>query len=466
MDLKSTGCSSACCDLRFEGLDDRLRGALVAGMQVARADHGLDHGRQHALGLAERERVLAHVLRRGGVQPLGHREPLRDRAAGRPGDRLRTNLRQAPGTEALGLQARIEMRRDGEREHAVPEEREARVGVAAPLAPRSVREDLTRELLRGAPPTARTAASWDCITLARGRAVSDHEVDGLPDGEDVGGLLVGDAHAVAVLELLHERVQVERVRREVLLEARLERDLSRDPRLARRRDGRGSARTPAQESSPRRLASWADDDARAAAARRAPRTLERGVGRADDVLARTALGAQDRLREAAAGEAPVRHDPEPAQAEQVRAALPLGVDLVAKRAQRGPQQQSAELCARGVDSAAARIDWRIVCETPSMSFSAMLPVKPSVTTTSAAPLVTSPPSTLPRNSNAGPRSSRARARGGASAESRRPRRVARATARRPPSTSGAAARVLLAVGEQRDARPRDPEHGAARGRRP
>ena len=47
----------------------------------------------------------------------------------------------------------------------------------------------------------------------------EHEVDGLADREDLRGLLVGHLHAVGVLELLHERVQVERVRLEVLLEA-------------------------------------------------------------------------------------------------------------------------------------------------------------------------------------------------------------------------------------------------------
>jgi hypothetical protein len=48
--------------------------------------------------------------------------------------------------------------------------------------------------------------------------------------------------------------------------------------------------------------------------------------------------------------------------------------------------------------ATSRIARSIVSETPSMSFSAMLPVKPSVTTTSALPAVTSLPSTLPTKS--------------------------------------------------------------------
>ena len=51
--------------------------------------------------------------------------------------------------------------------------------------------------------------------------MGQHEVDRLAHGEDLRGLLVGHAHAVGVLELLHERVQVQRVRLEVLLEARV-----------------------------------------------------------------------------------------------------------------------------------------------------------------------------------------------------------------------------------------------------
>ena len=39
----------------------------------------------------------------------------------------------------------------------------------------------------------------------------------------------------------------------------------------------------------------------------------------------------------------------------------------------------------------------MACDTPSISFSATLPVKPSVTTTSATPLVRSFPCTLPTN---------------------------------------------------------------------
>ena len=51
--------------------------------------------------------------------------------------------------------------------------------------------------------------------------VGEYEVDGLTHGEDLRRLLVAHRDAVAVLELLHERVEVERVGLEILLEARL-----------------------------------------------------------------------------------------------------------------------------------------------------------------------------------------------------------------------------------------------------
>ena len=51
--------------------------------------------------------------------------------------------------------------------------------------------------------------------------MGEDEVDRLTDGEDLRRLLVAHRDAVGVLELLHERVEVQRVGLEVLLEARL-----------------------------------------------------------------------------------------------------------------------------------------------------------------------------------------------------------------------------------------------------
>ena len=138
----------------------------------------------------------------------------------------------------------------------------------------------------------------------------------------------------------------------------------------------------------------------------------------------------------------MRDDAEPAQAEQVGAALQLRVDLLAEAAERG-RAAAGRRASRASRTSRRRAPRRaIVCETPSISFSAMLPVKPSVTTTSATPLVTSPPSTLPTNSNASlPAPTRSSSSACAS------------------STSGLP-RLLLAVRQQPDARARDAEHGA------
>ena len=85
--LEVDGMLERLLDLGFEGLDDRLRRALVAGVQVAGADHRLDHRGQHALGLAERDRALAHVLaarpRAAARAPRAVRRP-RGRRAPRP----------------------------------------------------------------------------------------------------------------------------------------------------------------------------------------------------------------------------------------------------------------------------------------------------------------------------------------------------------------------------------------------
>src|SRR5689334_25412410 len=48
----------------------------------------------------------------------------------------------------------------------------------------------------------------------------EHEVDGLRDRLDPRGLLVGHADAVGVLELLDQRVEIQRIRVEILLEVR------------------------------------------------------------------------------------------------------------------------------------------------------------------------------------------------------------------------------------------------------
>src|SRR3954454_6245382 len=57
--------------------------------------------------------------------------------------------------------------------------------------------------------------------------MGEDEVHGLPDGLDLRRLLVRHRDAVGVLELLHERVEVERVRIEVVAEVGALRDAPR-----------------------------------------------------------------------------------------------------------------------------------------------------------------------------------------------------------------------------------------------
>jgi hypothetical protein len=140
--LEVDGMAERVLDLGREGLDDRGGRPLVARVQVAGADDGLDDAREHALGGDERRGRLADPRRRRGREQLGDAEALRDGATRRAGDGLRADLRQPAGAEALGLQARVEVRRDGQAEHRVAEEGQPRVGVRRPVGPRGMREDL------------------------------------------------------------------------------------------------------------------------------------------------------------------------------------------------------------------------------------------------------------------------------------------------------------------------------------
>ena len=137
-----------------------------------------------------------------------------------PGDRLRADLRQPAGAVALGLQQRVDVRGDREPQDAVAQERQARVGVRPPCGPRGVGEDLAGQvcgnLVEKCVQLLQRTGSWS--SRAAGR-VGEDEVDRLTHGEDLRGLLVGHLHAVGVLELLDQRVEVERVGLQILLEA-------------------------------------------------------------------------------------------------------------------------------------------------------------------------------------------------------------------------------------------------------
>ena len=104
----------------------------------------------------------------------------------------------------------------------------------------------------------------------------------------------------------------------------------------------------------------------------------------------------------------------------------------------GPSSQFPSL-ARGELRETSSIARSVRSETPSSSFSAMLPVKPSMTTTSAAPSVTCVPSMFPTNFNPEPALPDSCVVHG--------------------DQLGSALRRFLAVGEQRHARRGDPQHG-------
>src|SRR5687768_17341062 len=68
---------------------------------------------------------------------------------------------------------------------------------------------------------SKSSRSWSTSGSLRGRGLREDEVDGEAHGGDPRGLLVGHLHAIDVLELLDERVEVQRIGVQVLLEARL-----------------------------------------------------------------------------------------------------------------------------------------------------------------------------------------------------------------------------------------------------
>ena len=120
----------------------------------------------------------------------------------------------------------------------------------------------------------------------------------------------------------------------------------------------------------------------AGADRKAPAASSAAAVRADHLLVDRPLRQPHRVRDAARAEAPVRDDDRLAQAEQDRAAdAPRGR---ARRAGRAACRGSAGR--RALDTGPERIASRIApherFDGPSITFSATLPVKPSVTTTS------------------------------------------------------------------------------------
>ena len=135
-----------------------------------------------------------------------------------------------------------------------------------------------------------------------------------PTERILAACFVGHLHAVGVLELLDERVEVQRVGLQVLLEARrlvdargIDLELVGEMRLDEAEDlfaGHGEATVEGDPDSRAGRSACAASSAACVRPTTSPSTA--------------AGGEQDRLRDAAAAEAPVRHHAEPAQARAGR----------------------------------------------------------------------------------------------------------------------------------------------------
>ena len=178
-------------------------------------------------------------------------------------------------------------------------------------------------------------------------------------------------------------------------------DLRRARCRARRRGGPGSGRTPARGSSRTRWqasGSARTSGDRCAARRRSLRARAASAPTTSSLAPRCArriAWAKPRAREA-----PVRHHRRGGAARAGRRRPGLPGRSRSRKPRSAGRSSTPPSFARAEDIAASRTAPSIVWETPSISFSAMLPVKPSVTITSALPPTRSPPSMLPTNSNA------------------------------------------------------------------
>ena len=177
-------------DPGLERLRDRGRGALEAEGEKAGADQRLGRPRQRALALEQRlgrdPGDSASGLRL--AQHLRDPEAAPDLRAGDAADRLVVDLGQAARVD--GREAREDLRRDGEPEHAVAEEGEPLVGVGALArsrrsgsAPGGAGPPAGR---RSAPPSvADRRVDVGAQPPASGRRVLDDEVDRVADRLDL-----------------------------------------------------------------------------------------------------------------------------------------------------------------------------------------------------------------------------------------------------------------------------------------
>src|SRR4051794_32571789 len=224
------------------------------------------------------------------------------------------------------------------------------------------------------------------------RVVGQYEIDRLRDRVDARGVLIRQLDAVGVLQLLDERIEVQRVGRQVLAEMRGLLDL-RGIQLQLVREmladqgqhvvtGHGESGTLAAASdapSARRSAPAASKRAcvRPATSSRTPRAAT-SIARAKPCAPNEPCGTTASLRN------PSRTAP-PCSSGSISLRSP-------RRAGRSSIPPSFD---RSDDIAAPRTAPSSAAEVPSITFSATLPVKPSATSTSATPVPIANPSTLP-----------------------------------------------------------------------
>src|SRR4051812_30256817 len=222
-----------------------------------------------------------------------------------------------------------------------------------------------------------------------GRAVGQDVVHGLADGVNAGRVFVGHLQPVGVLELLHERVEVQRVRREVLPEVGLLGDRGRiGGQLVRQMVAYEGQDFVARHGSSGTLATASD------AVRIAPAATSR-VWVRPATSSRTPLAATSMARwKPRAPKEPWGTTPRWRRPSSTAPPCSSGssCERSPRRAGRSSAPPSLE---RQEDRAAVRTAPSSAAEDPSMTFSATLPVKPSATITSASPVPIAKPSTLP-----------------------------------------------------------------------
>src|SRR3954452_16202936 len=222
-----------------------------------------------------------------------------------------------------------------------------------------------------------------------GRAVGQDVVHGLADGVNAGRVFVGHLQPVGVLELLHERVEIQRVRREVLPEMGGFGDRGRiGLQLVRQVVAYEGEDFVARHDSSGTLAT-ASDAVRIAPAATSREWVRPATSSRTPVAATSIARWNPRAPKEPCGTTPRCRSPS-------STAPPCSSGSRSLRSPRSAGRSSSPpTLLRRFEVAAPRTAPSSAADAPSIVFSAMLPVKPSATITSASPVPIAKPSTLP-----------------------------------------------------------------------